>query len=54
MDFDVLLDCVEAGIAERLRELEAGNVAAVDPTSTQAAHARCSYNHEGTFVARDV
>lgn len=54
MDFDVLLDCVEAGIAERLRELEAGNVAAVDPTSAQAAHARCSYNHEGTFVRRDV
>lgn len=54
MDFDTLLDRVEAGIAERLRELEAGNVAAVDPTSTQAAHARCSYNHEGTFVRRDV
>lgn len=54
MDFDVLLDRVEAGIAERLRELEAGNVAAVDPASTQAAHARCSYNHEGTFVRRDV
>lgn len=54
MDFDALLDCVEAGIAERLRELEAGNVAAVDPASTQAAHARCSYNHEGTFVRRDV
>ena len=54
MDFDVLLDRVEAGIAERLRELEAGDVAAVDPTSTQAAHARCSYNHEGTFVRRDV
>lgn len=54
MDFDALLDCVEAGIAERLRELEAGNVAAVDPTSAQTAHARCSYNHEGTFVRRDV
>lgn len=54
MDFDVLLDRVEAGIAERLRELEAGNVAAVDPASVQAAHARCSYNHEGTFVRRDV
>lgn len=54
MDFDALLDRVEAGIAERLRELEAGNVAAVDPTSTQAAHARCSYSHEGTFVRRDV
>lgn len=54
MDFDVLLDRVEAGIAERLRELEAGDVAAVDPTSTQAAHARCSYNHEGTFVRRGV
>lgn len=54
MDFDALLDRVEAGIAERLRELEAGNVAAVDPTSAQAAHARCSYNHEGTFVRRDV
>ena len=54
MDFDALLDCVEAGIAERLRELEAGNVTAVDPASTQAAHARCSYNHEGTFVRRDV
>lgn len=54
MDFDVLLDRVEAGIAERLRELEAGNVAAVDPTSAQAAHARCSYNHEGTFVRRGV
>lgn len=54
MDFDVLLDRVEAGIAERLRELEAGNVAAVDPVSAQAAHARCSYNHEGTFVRRDV
>lgn len=54
MDFDALLDRVEAGIAERLRELEAGNVAAVDPTSTQAAHARCSYNHEGTFVRRDA
>ncbi len=54
MDFDVLLDRVEAGIAERLRELEAGNVAAVDPTSAQTAHARCSYNHEGTFVRRDV
>lgn len=54
MDFDALLDRVEAGIAERLRELEAGNVAAVDPTSAQAAHACCSYNHEGTFVRRDV
>ena len=54
MDFDALLDRVEAGIAERLRELEAGNVAAVDPASVQAAHARCSYNHEGTFVRRDV
>ncbi|MBS5648142.1 MAG: PD-(D/E)XK nuclease family protein [Collinsella sp.] len=54
MDFDALLDRVEAGIAECLRELEAGNVAAVDPASTQAAHARCSYNHEGTFVRRDV
>lgn len=54
MDFDALLDRVEAGIAERLRELEAGNVAAVDPASTKAAHGRCSYNHEGTFVRRDV
>lgn len=54
MDFDALLDRVEAGIAERLRELEAGDVAAVDPTSAQAAHARCSCNHEGTFVRRDV
>ena len=54
MDFDALLDRVEAGIAERLCELEAGNVAAVDPASSQAAHARCSYNHEGTFVRRDV
>ena len=54
MDFDALLDCVEAGIAERLRELEAGNVAAVDPASTKAAHGRCSYNHEGTFVRRGV
>lgn len=54
MDFDALLDRVEAGIAERLRELEAGNVAAVDPTSAQAAHACCSYNHEGTFVRRGV
>lgn len=54
MDFDALLDRVEASIAERLRELEAGDVAAVDPTSAQAAHARCSYNHEGTFVRRDV
>lgn len=54
MDFDALLDRVEAGIAERLCELETGNVAAVDPTSAQAAHARCSYNHEGTFVRRDV
>lgn len=54
MDFDALLDRVEAGIAERLRELEAGNVAAADPASAQAAHARCSYNHEGTFVRRDV
>ena len=52
--FDALLDRVETGIAERLRELEAGDVAAVDPTSAQAAHARCSYNHEGTFVRRDV
>lgn len=54
MDFDALLDRVETGIAERLRELEAGDVVAVDPTSAQAAHARCSYNHEGTFVRRDV
>lgn len=54
MDFDALLDRVEAGIAERLRELGAGNVAAVDPTSAQTVHARCSYNHEGTFVRRDV
>ena len=54
MDFDALLDRVEAGIAERLCELEAGNVAAVDPASAQAVHARCSYNHEGTFVRRDV
>ena len=54
MDFDALLDRVETGIAERLRELEAGNIAAVDPMSAQAAHARCSYNHEGTFVRRDV
>lgn len=54
MDFDALLDRVETGIAERLRELEAGDVAAVDPTSAQAAHARCLYNHEGTFVRRGV
>lgn len=54
MDFDALLDRVETGIAERLRELEAGVVTAIDPTSAQAAHARCSYNHEGTFVRRDV
>lgn len=54
MDFDALLDRVEAGIAERLRELEAGDVAAVDPTSAQAAHAHCPYNHEGTFVRRGV
>lgn len=54
MDFDALLDRVETGIAERLRELEAGDVAAADPTSAQAAHARCSYNHEGTFARRDV
>lgn len=54
MDFDALLDRVEAGIAERLRELEAGNVAAVDPASAKAAHGRCSYNHEGTFVRRGV
>ena len=54
MDFDALLDRVETGIAERLRELQAGDVAAVDPMSAQAAHARCSYNHEGTFVRRDV
>lgn len=54
MDFDTLLDRVENGIAERLRELEAGVVTAVDPTSAQAAHARCSYNHEGTFVRRGV
>lgn len=54
MDFDTLLDRVETGIAERLRELEAGVVTAVDPTSAQAAHARCSYNHEGTFVRRGV
>lgn len=54
MDFDALLDRVETGIAERLRELEAGDVAAVDPTSAQAAHARCSYNHQGTFVRRGV
>ena len=54
MDFDVLLDRVETGIAERLRELEAGVVTAVDPTSAQAAHARCSYNHEETFVRRDA
>lgn len=54
MDFDALLDRVETGIAERLRELEAGDVAAVEPTSAQAAHARCLYNHEGTFVRRDV
>lgn len=54
MDFDALLDRVETGIAERLRELEAGDVAAADSTSAQAAHARCSYNHEGTFVRRDV
>ena len=52
--FDALLDRVETGIAERLRELEAGDVAAVDSTSAQAAHARCSYNHQGTFVRRDV
>lgn len=54
MDFDALLDRVETGIAERLRELEVGDVAAVDPASAQAAHARCSYNHQGTFVRRDV
>lgn len=54
MDFDALLDRVETGIAERLRELEAGDVTAVDPTSAQAAHARCSYNHQGTFVRRGV
>lgn len=54
MDFDALLDRLETGIAERLCELEAGNITAVDPTSAQAAHARCSYNHEGTFVRRDV
>ena len=54
MDFDALLDRVEAGIAERQHELEAGDVAAVEQTSAQAAHARCSYTLEGTFVRRDV
>ncbi|MFR2030225.1 MAG: hypothetical protein ACLS3M_01645 [Collinsella sp.] len=34
-DFDALLDRVEAGIASAA-QLEAGNVAAIDPTSTQA------------------
>ena len=43
MDFDALLDRVEAGIAERLHELEAGDVAAVDPTSSASClSAACS------------
>ena len=49
MDFDQLLDRVEAGIAERLDELERGVVAAADPPS-----GRCPYNHGDAFMRRDV
>ena len=49
MDFDGLLDRVEAGIAERLDELERGVVAAADPST-----GRCPYNHGDAFMRRDV
>ena len=49
MDFDGLLDRVEAGIAERLDELERGVVAAADPPC-----GRCPYNHGDAFMRRDV
>ena len=45
--FDALLDRVEAGIAERLGELEAGNVAAA-PEQT----GRCAFNHPLGFERR--
>lgn len=49
MDFDQLLDRVEAGIAERLDELERGIVAAAEePTG------RCPYNHGDAFMRRDA
>ena len=49
MTFDALLDRVEAGIAERLGELEAGVVAArEDPGS------RCGFNHRDAFMRRDA
>lgn len=49
MTFDELLDRVEATIAERLDELEAGVVRAVDTPTI-----RCSYNHPSGFVRRDT
>lgn len=49
MDFDQLLDRVEAGIAERLGELERGVVAAAEPST-----GRCPYNHGDAFMGRDA
>ena len=49
MDFDQLLDRVEAGIAERLHELEGGVVAAA-----KDATGRCPYNHGDAFMRRDA
>lgn len=50
MSFEDLLDRVEAGIAQRLDELEAGIVAAAEdepPTS-------CAYNHANSFTRREA
>lgn len=57
MGFDQLLDRVEAGIAERLSELERGVVAAADLTALdgrQRAQMRCAYNHGFGFERRDA
>ena len=49
MDFERLLDRVEAGIAERLAELEAGVVSAcADPQTS------CFHNHPLGFERRDA
>ena len=49
MDFDALLDRVEAAIADRLAELAAGDIqAAMEPAGS------CTYNHPFGFTRRDA
>ena len=53
MGFDALLDRVEAGIATPARA-RGEQRCRRRPDVGSGPHARCSYNHEGTFVRRDV